>query len=84
MNTTQQKPLIRRDEAFSQNPRIDVAVVRAHEKLESELKKLGVEIKPVFNLEPPLGRDRTRIHNQSRLTTHDRPGHARLTHQRTL
>ena len=69
--TTLKKLLLDRDGAFSQNPSVDVAVVTAHEQLELELKKLGVEIKPIFNLEPPLGRDRTRIHNHSRLTMHD-------------
>ena len=28
--------------------------VAAHEELEGDLKKLGVEIKPSYNLEPPL------------------------------
>ncbi|MCY4188071.1 MAG: hypothetical protein OXD30_06265 [Bryobacterales bacterium] len=71
MKTRQKKLLFDRDQAFSQNPGVNVAVVAAHERLEVELKKLGVEIKPVFNLEPPLGRDRNRIHNHTRLTTHD-------------
>lgn len=70
MKTNQEKLLLDRDRAFSQNPSVDVAVVTAYERLELELRKLGVEIKPTFNLEPPLGRDRTRIHNHSRLATH--------------
>ncbi len=42
-----------------ENKNIDKAVVSAHEQLERELSKLGVEIKPTFNIEPPLGRNRT-------------------------
>ena len=44
---------------LSQNKRIHRGTVAAHEKLERKLKKLGVEIKPSFNIEPPLGRYRT-------------------------
>ena len=35
-------------------------------ELERDLKKLGVEIKPSYNIEPPFGRRPTRIHNHSR------------------
>ena len=41
------------------NENINFETIAAHEKLEQELKKLGVEIKPRFNIEPPLGRSRT-------------------------
>ena len=37
------------------NKRIHSGIVAAHEKLERKLKKIGVEIKPVFNIAPPLG-----------------------------
>jgi len=47
-------------------PRIDVAVVEKFGKLELELRKLGVEIKPSYGIEPPLGRNRHLIHNRSR------------------
>lgn len=49
--------------------KIDAAGVAAHEFLERELKKLGVEIKPRYSIEPPFGQRPTRIHNHSRLTT---------------
>ena len=55
-----------RDEVLRRNPKIDVSVVAAHERLERQLKKLGVEIKPSYNIEPPFGRRPTRIHNHSR------------------
>ena len=54
-----------REAVLRQNPKIDVAVVAAHERLERDLKKLGVEIKPSYDLEPPLGWRPTRIHNHS-------------------
>lgn len=54
-----------REEVLKRNKRINTETVAAHEKLERELQKLGVEIKPRFNLEPPLGRSRTGIHNRN-------------------
>ncbi len=54
-----------RKETVERSTKIDMEVVRAHDKLERELKKLGVEIKPSFNLEPPLGRNPTRFHNRN-------------------
>lgn len=47
------------NKVLSQNKRIHSGTVAAHEKLERKLKKLGVEIKPSFNIEPPLGGYRT-------------------------
>lgn len=54
-----------REEILKRNKKINTETVAAHEKLERELQKLGVEIKPSFNLEPPLGRSRTGIHNRN-------------------
>lgn len=54
-----------RKEVLKRNKRINTDTVAAHEKLERELEKLGIEIKPSFNLEPPLGRTRTGIHNRN-------------------
>lgn len=58
-----------REEVLRRNPKIGVGVVEAHERLERELKKLGVEIKPSYNIEPPFGRRPTRLHNHSRALT---------------
>lgn len=41
--------------AFAKNPRIDMGTVNAYEKLERQLKKLGVKVKPEYGIEPPLG-----------------------------
>lgn len=54
-----------RKEVLKRNKKINTDTVTAHEKLEKELEKLGIEIKPSFNLEPPLGRTRTGIHNRN-------------------
>ena len=54
-----------REEVLKRNKNINTETVAAHEKLERELQKLGVEIKPSFNIEPPLGRGRTGIHNRN-------------------
>lgn len=47
------------------NTRIDFAIVAAHERLEEKLKKLGVEIKPSYNLEPPLGMNPSGFYNRN-------------------
>ena len=54
-----------REKVLKRNKNINTETVAAHEKLERELQKLGVEIKPSFNIEPPLGRSRTGIHNRN-------------------
>ena len=51
---------------LKRNVKINKKTVAAHERLEQELKELGVEIKPSYNLEPPLGRGRIRPHNRNR------------------
>lgn len=52
-------PLLDKKTILNQNSNIDAEIVSAHENLERKLRKLGVEIKPTFNIEPPLGRVRT-------------------------
>ena len=47
------------EKIIRKNKNIDKSVVSAYERLEQELSKLGVEIKPTFNIEPPLGWNRT-------------------------
>ena len=65
MFTKRATPESYRKEVLKRNKRINTDTVAAHEKLEKELEKLGIEIKPSFNLEPPLGRIRTGIHNRN-------------------
>lgn len=73
MRINPERLVLNREMVLSQNPSVDFSVVNSHEHLESELKKLGIEIKPSFNLESPFGRDRPQIHNHSRLTQHSEP-----------
>lgn len=70
MKTNPERLVLDRETVLIQNPNVDFSVVNSHENLESELKKLGIEIKPSFDLESPFGRDRPLIHNHSRLTKH--------------
>ncbi len=53
-------------DVLDRNKNINSDTVAAHERLEQELRKLGVVIKPSFNLEPPLGQDRTGLHSWNR------------------
>ena len=60
------RPVLQPEEILVQNPKIDFRIVKAHKALHQELKKLGVKPeKPGYNLEPPLGRNRTGFHNRS-------------------
>ncbi len=54
-----------REKVLKRNKNINTETVAAHEKLEKELQKLGVETKPSFNLDPPLGRNRADIRNRN-------------------
>ena len=54
-----------REEVLRRNKKINTETVAAHEKLERELQKLGIEIKPSFNLEPPLGPSHIGVHNHN-------------------
>ncbi len=54
------------DKKLCQNPKINVSIVATYERLERDLKKLGVEIKSGYNIEPAFGLLSTRIHNRNR------------------
>ena len=54
-----------REDVLKRNKKINTETVAAHEKLERELRKLGIEIKPSFNLEPPPGPSRMGIPNRN-------------------
>lgn len=66
MPTVPEAPHLDHEAVLRQNTKIDRRVVEAHERLEKKLKKLGVEIKPRYSLEPPLGTNRTRARNLNR------------------
>ena len=53
------------EELLGRNDRIGRKVVRAYKKLEDELKDLGVQRKPRYSLEPPLGRNPTACDNRA-------------------
>ena len=48
------------------NPGVDKEIVLSFEKLESQLKKLGVDIKPKFSLEHPLGGNMLHLYKADR------------------
>lgn len=52
-------------DVLERNTKINLAIVAAHERLEKKLKKLGVEIKPSYNLEPPLGMNPDGFYNRN-------------------
>ena len=61
------------DKVVRKNPKVNTSVVAAYERLERELKKLGVEIKPSsYNIEPAFGRHPFRIRNPTKSHNHNR------------
>ncbi len=46
------------------NPKIDKSLVENFESLEIQLRKLGVDTRPKFNIEPPLGGKCLRLYNK--------------------
>lgn len=66
MQTETKSPHFDKEAVLRHNAKIDRRVVAAHERLEKKLLKLGVEIKPRYSLEPPLGRSKTRGYNLNR------------------
>ncbi len=65
METKREISPLDRKKIINQNRNINEDTVSAHEKLERDLRKLGVEIKPTFNIEPPLGWNRTGCYSQN-------------------
>ncbi len=63
MPTKRRVSLQDRGDLLARNEMVNVDIVAAYEELEQELRKLGVEIKPSFKLEPPLGRNPAAPHN---------------------
>ena len=55
MPTKRRVSLQDRGDLLARNEMVNVDIVAAYEKLEQDLRTLGVEIKPSFKLEPPLG-----------------------------
>lgn len=58
------------EEGLRQNPKVSMSVVAAHERLEQKLRKLGVEIKPSYNIEPAFGSIPGRPYKRVRLKGH--------------
>lgn len=61
------------EKVLHRNPKINTSVVAAHERLERELRKLGVEIKSSYNIEPAFGRRPTRHRKQTHIRNYNHP-----------
>jgi hypothetical protein len=57
------------DVVLCRNPNVSRSVVQRFQKLENELRKLGVEIRPSYTLSPPLGGVTGQLYNQSKNTS---------------
>lgn len=64
-------PKLDKQHVLERNANIDRAVVAAYKRLERELKKLGVDVRPRYTLEPPLGGGRPRDHRLIGRQPHD-------------
>lgn len=59
------KPIrMEKAEVVKNNPMVDPDLVAQYEKLDAELRQLGVDTRPKFNITPPLGGDRLRLFNE--------------------
>ena len=54
-----------REQVFRKSLGINPRLVEGHKRLEKKLAKTGVETKPEYDLEPPLGRERLRYKKMS-------------------
>ena len=68
------KPSYDKQDVLNRNAGVDRTVVAAYKRLERELRQLGVEVRPRYALEPPLGSGRPRDRN----LTAGQPGDIRL------
>ena len=65
MRETTRISRLQRREILKRNQKIDSKLVSAQVNLERRLKGLGVEVKPEFKVEPPLGRGKTRLFSRN-------------------
>lgn len=56
-------PKLDKQDVLEHNARVDRAVVASYKQLERKLKQLGVEVRPRYTLEPPLGSGKPRDHS---------------------
>ena len=60
-------------DVLERNAKVDRTVVASYKRLERDLRRLGIEVRPRYTLEPPLGSGRPRDHG----LTAWQPGDAR-------
>jgi len=53
-----------RKEVLHGNRGVDKTLVQRHAELERQLGKIGVEIRPQYKLDPPLGKKIVRLANE--------------------
>ena len=63
MSPQDTRPSLDKQDVLERNAGVDRAVVASYKRLERELRNLGVEVRPRYTLEPPLGGGRSRGHN---------------------
>ena len=66
MDETKERLAATKRDNLKGNPKVDAATVAAYERLERKLKKLGVEVKTGYRLEPPLGAIGPRLQSRNR------------------
>ena len=62
--TKQMPDPMEKAEILRRNPMVNSDLVERYEKLELELRRLGVDTKPKYNIDPPLGGDRLHLFNE--------------------
>ena len=62
--TNQMPKPMEKAEILRRNPMVDPDLVERYEKLELELRRLGVDTKPKYTITPPLGGARLHLFNE--------------------
>ena len=62
MSSDHPKPSFDERDVLERNAGIDRAVVASYKRLKHKLRQLGVEVRPRYTLDPPLGSGRPRGH----------------------
>ena len=62
--TKQTLKLMEKAEILRRNSMVDPVLVARHEKLELELRRLGVDTKPKYSIDPPLGGGRLHLFSE--------------------
>ena len=60
MSSDHTKPSFNKQDVLDRNAGVDHSAVASYKRLKRELRQLGIEVRPRYTLEPPLGSGKPR------------------------